>query len=101
MEFTQEFDIEFIMYYFDNQNEEMDIHSNNNHIMEVTDQFIYDAVKQGYSLPEGKTAHEISIDLCIIVKEIIFTWVAERGRFNLPFVTRDLFRRAIIEILPL
>lgn len=101
MEFTQDFGVEFVMHYFDNQNEEMDIHSNNNHIMEVTDQFIRDAVAEGYKLPEGRSIHSISIDLCMIVKGIIFTWVAERGRFDLPEVTRDIYRRSLKGILPL
>ena len=51
-------------------------------------------------LPEGRSVHEISIDLCMIVKGIIFTWVAERGRFDLPAVTRDMYKRALVGILP-
>ena len=43
------------MHYFDSQNEEMDIHSNNNHIMMVTDQFITEAIQKGYILPEGRS----------------------------------------------
>ena len=78
----------------------MDIHSNNNHIMMVTDQFITEAIQKGYILPEGRSVHEISIDLCMIVKGIIFTWVAERGRFDLPAVTRDMYKRALVGILP-
>lgn len=100
MEFTQSFGVEFVMHYFDSQNEEMDIHSNNNHIMMVTDQFITEAIQKGYILPEGRSVHEISIDLCMIVKGIIFTWVAERGRFDLPAVTRDMYKRALVGILP-
>ena len=46
------------------------------------------------------TDDEISIDLCMIVKGIIFTWVAERGRFDLPAVTRDMYKRALVGILP-
>ncbi|MDO4978287.1 MAG: TetR/AcrR family transcriptional regulator [Eubacteriales bacterium] len=101
MEFTQDFGVEFVMHYFDNRNEEMDIHNNNNHIMATTDHFINEAVAGGYVLPEGRSAHDISIDLCMIVKGIIFTWVAERGGFDLPKVTRDIFKRSIIGILPL
>ena len=84
----------------DSRSEEMDIHSNNNHIMMVTDQFITEAIQKGYILPEGRSVHEISIDLCMIVKGIIFTWVAERGRFDLPAVTRDIYKRALVGILP-
>ena len=83
----------------DSRSEEMDIHSNNNHIMMVTDQFITEAIQKGYILPEGRSVHEISIDLCMIVKGIIFTWVAERGRFDLPAVTRDMYKRALVGIL--
>lgn len=36
----------------------------------------------------------------MIVKGIIFTWVAERGRFDLPAVTRDMYKRALVGILP-
>ncbi|MBR0342804.1 MAG: TetR/AcrR family transcriptional regulator [Oscillospiraceae bacterium] len=101
MEFTQNFGVEFVMHYFSNQNEEMDIHRNNNHIMMVTDGFITEEVQKGYVLPEGRSVHDISIDLCMIVKGIIFTWVAERGGFDLPQVTRDIYRRAIKGILPM
>lgn len=100
MEFTQDFGVEFVMHYFDNRNEEMDIHNNNNHIMETTDRFISEAVADGYVLPEGRSVHSISIDLCMIVKGIIFTWVAERGGFDLPAATRDIYRRVLVGILP-
>ena len=81
----------------DSRSEEMDIHSNNNHIMMVTDQFITEAIQKGYILPEGRSVHEISIDLCMIVKGIIFTWVAERGRFDLPAVTRDMYKKRYVQ----
>lgn len=100
MEYISSFGVEFVMHYFDHQNSAMDIHHNNNFIMEVTDRFMMQAVQNGYQIPRGRGIHDLSIDICMIAKGVIFTWVAERGGFSLSEVTGDLLERTLAGILP-
>lgn len=99
MEYTASFGVEFVMHYFNTQNEAMDISTYNNYIMNTTDNFLEVAIQNGFKLPSGKSIHQLSIDFCIIVKGVIFTWVAERGNFSLSETTKDLLSRCISGLL--
>ena len=88
MDYTASFGIEFVINYFNPHNEMMDIFSRTNFIMEMTDQFMEDALKKGYMFPENKGIHQLSMEICMIIKGIIFTWSATHGAFSLSDMTR-------------
>ena len=95
MEYTTEFGVEFVTHFFNNQNAVMNTHIYNNPIIEITDSILERGVRNGFRIPEGKSIRDISNDLCVIVKGIIFDWCVRHGEFSLSEYTKDLLTRCI------
>lgn len=100
MEYTASLGIEFVINYFNPHNEMMDIFNRTNFIMEMTDQFMEDALKKGYIFPKNKGIHQLSMEICMIIKGIIFTWSATHGAFSLSDMTVNILGAALDGILP-
>lgn len=100
LEYLSSLGVEFVLHYYDSMNEPMAVITKSNYIMDMTDRFLEMAIQNGYKLPEGKLIHDISIDICMISKGVIFTWCAERGSFSLPEVSARLLSECLDGLLP-
>lgn len=99
-DYTSSFGIEFVINYFDPHNSAMDITIRSNFIMSTTDSYLEQAIQSGYKLPAGKTIHQISQQICMIFKGIIFTWAASHGNFRLSDMVVDILGSSLIGLLP-
>lgn len=97
--YAASYGIEFISNFFSSSNPVMNTHIYNNEIINITDNLLVQAISKGYSVPEGRTVREISCDLCVVVKGIIFDWCTRHGEFNLAEATRELLTRCANGIL--
>lgn len=98
-DYTTNFGLEFVMYYFSNQNQALNCTTYNNVLINVTDGLLQKAVQNGYIIPDNKTIHEISVDICIIVKGAIFDWCVRHGDFSLSDYINDLLTRCLRGLL--
>lgn len=98
-EYTSKFGLEFVIHYFNNQNQALNCSTYNNRIIAITDGILQRAVQTGYIIPDNKTIHDISIDLCAIVKGAIFDWCVKKGEFDLSEYVTDLLTRCVRGIL--
>ena len=94
-EYTSGYGVEFVLHFFNNQNPAMNTQVYNNEIINITDALLERSVQDGFKIPDGKTIRQISCDLCVIVKGIIFDWCARHGEFSISEYTKDLLTRCI------
>lgn len=99
-DYTSSFGVEFVINYFNPRNSVMDIMTQSNFIMRTTDCYLERAIQSGYKLPEGKTIHQISQQICMIFKGIIFTWAASHGKFQLSDMVKDILSSSLVGLLP-
>lgn len=97
--YVESFGVEFITNFFSNTNPSMNTHIYNNPIINITDNLFVEAIQNGYKLKYGKTVRELSNDLCVIVKGVIFDWCVRKGDFSLHSSIQDLLSRCITGIL--
>lgn len=98
-EYTSKFGVEFVIHYFNNQNQALNCTTYNNEIINITDFILQKAVQNGFIIPDGKTIHEISVDMCVIVKGAIFEWCVRKGDFSLSNYVNDLLSRCLKGLL--
>lgn len=98
-EYTTGFGLEFVTYYFSNQNQALNCTTYNNVLINVTDGLLQRAVQNGYVIPDNKTIHDISVDVCVIVKGAIFDWCVRHGNFDLAAYIHDLLSRVMRGLL--
>ena len=80
--YLEEYGVEFVSHFFNNQNPAMNTHIYNNPIIAITDNLIFRAVQNGYKLTSDITVRDLSCDLCTIVKGAIFDWCVRHGEFS-------------------
>lgn len=98
-EYTSSFGLDFVIHFYNNQNQAFNYESSNVAVVALTEEFFQKAVQNGYVVPDGKTINQIARDICVIVKGCIFNWCVQRGKFNLPEYTRDLLTRCVRGLL--
>lgn len=81
--YLDSFGVEFVTNFFSNNNPAMNTHIYNNPVILITDNLITEAIQMGYTLPKGQTVREISNDICVIVKGVIFEWCVRHGEFSI------------------
>lgn len=82
-EYLESFGVEFVTNFFSNNNPAMNTHIYNNPVILITDNLIMEAIQNGYVLRNGQTVREISNDICMIVKGVIFDWCVRHGEFSI------------------
>lgn len=97
--YISSFGIDFVKNFFNNQNPLLNTHVYNNEIINITDELLINAIQNGYKLPEGTTVRDISYDICVIVKGIIFDWCIRRGEFDIKQYSKELLGKCIEGIL--
>lgn len=97
--YLEEYGVEFVTNFFSNQNPAMNTHIYNNPIIAITDELLYRAVQAGYAAPGPGSIHDLSCDLCVIVKGAIFDWCVRHGEFSLKDAVRLLLERCIAGIM--
>jgi hypothetical protein len=98
-EYIVSFGYEFVLNFFNNQNPILNTHVYNNEIVVITDSLLAKAVQNGYKIPDDRTIRDISNDLCVIIKGIIFDWCVRHGEFDIGKYTKDLLTRCLRGIL--
>ena len=97
--YLEEYGVEFVTNFFNNQNPAMNTHIYSNPIIAITDDLIFRAVQDGYKVIGEGTVHDLSCDLCTIVKGAIFDWSVRHGEFSLKEYVNSLLRRCIDGIM--
>ena len=94
-DFTAGMGVDFCRHFFDSKNEAMNSNLFHNHLIELTDELLADAMEKGLVLSPGRTPHEISQELCIITKGTIFDWSANEGNYDFTEYTMALLERVL------
>jgi len=68
-------------------------------VIETTNSYLENAIKNGLVISNGRTAYEVSNDLCVISKGIFFDWSANEGRYDISKYIDGLLRRCLKGIL--
>lgn len=89
-EYTSSFGVDFCRNYFNPKNLTMNTERVYNKVIEITNKFIINGMKNGYTLPKDKSPNDISRALCVIVKGAIFEWCAYEGCYNLSEYVNEL-----------
>lgn len=97
--YTASLGLDFVSSFFNNTNETLNILKYNNAVLGTTDLFLEQAIRNGYHLPEKRTIHELTCDICVIVKGVIFDWCVTEGAFSLPDYTESLLKRCLPGLL--
>ena len=92
------FGFDFVINFFNNQNPLLNTHVYNNEIINITDELLVNAIQNGYKLPEGTTVRNISYDICVIVKGIIFDWCVRHGEFDIKQYSKELLGKSLKEL---
>lgn len=93
--YLEEYGVEFVTNFFTSQNPAMNTHIYRNPIIAITDELLYRAVQEGYRVIGEGTVHDLSCDLCTIVKGAIFDWCVRHGEFSLKDYVHSLLGRCI------
>ena len=93
--YLDSFGVEFVTNFFSNNNPAMNTHIYNNPVILITDNLIMDALQKGYVLRKGQTVREISNDVCVIVKGVIFDWCVRHGEFSIAEEIHKLLNKCL------
>ena len=96
-DFTQSLGDDFCRNFFDSKNEVMDANLFQNQLMLLTDSLLEKASQEGLIL--SRPPHEISKDLCVIVKGVIFDWSARHGGYDMSAFAVRLLSQVISPLL--
>lgn len=91
-QYTADLGLDFVSSFFCSTNETLNILKYNNEVLNTTDYFLEQAIRKGFLLPENQTIHELTCDICVIVKGAIFEWCITEGAFSLPEYTEKLLK---------
>lgn len=94
-DYTASYGVEFVENFFNAKNPAMNTHIYNNEVINITDDLLAKAIQNGFKIPDSTTIRQISNDLCVIVKGIIFDWCARHGEFSLSGYTEALLKKCI------
>lgn len=97
--FTEELGLDFCRNFFNSKNEVMNTDLFKNKVIEITNIILEDAVKNGFTISNGRTPYDVSKDLCVLVKGAIFDWSAHEGSYDMTEFTVGLIRRCLKGIL--
>lgn len=89
-EFTSALGVDFCRNFFNSKNEVMNTNLFHNRIMDITNRAMEDAIAGGYSLSPGRTPYQVSKNLCVIAKGIIFDWSAHEGSYDMAEFGKEL-----------
>jgi hypothetical protein len=70
-----------------------------NKVIETTNSYLENAIKNGFVISNGRTPYEVSNDLCVITKGVFFDWSANEGRYDISKFIDELLRRCLKGIL--
>ena len=96
---TASLGVDFCRNYFNPKNEEMNNTIFHDKVKETTNSYLENAIKTGLVISNGRTAYEVSNDLCVISKGIFFDWSANEGRYDISKYIDGLLRRCLKGIL--
>ena len=99
LRFTSSLGTDFCRHFFDSKNAFMNGEVFHNKIVAMTDELMEDAQGKGFVIPPGRTIHEISKELCVITKGIIFDWSATQGAYDMTQYGERLLRRILPALL--
>lgn len=97
--FTADLGVDFCRNFFSSKNQRMNTHLFHNKLIEITNRCIEEAVENGFVLTPGHTPQQVSKDLCVIVKGIIFDWSAHEGSYDMPEFAGELLSRCMDGLL--
>ena len=97
--FTADLGVDFCRNFFNSKNERMNTNLFQNRLMDMTTRCMEDAMTEGFTLSPGRTPYQVSKDLCVIVKGIIFDWSAHEGSYSMPDFAEKLLTRCIDGLL--
>lgn len=98
-EYLEKMGLEFVTNFFHNSNPAMNTHIYNNPIITITDDLITKAIQNGYKLKSNDSVRDLSCELCIIVKGIIFDWCVRHAEFSLKDYVNSLLKKCISGIM--
>lgn len=98
-EFTAELGVDFCRNFFSSKNKLMNTNLFHNRLIEITNHCMEDAIAEGFTLSAGRTPYQVSKDLCVIVKGVIFDWSAHDGSYSMPEYAEKLLSRCIDGLL--
>ena len=94
-EYTADFGVDFCRNFFNSKNERMNTNLFQNRLMDMTTRCMEDAMTEGFTLSPGRTPYQVSKDLCVIVKGVIFDWSAHEGSYSMPEYAEKLLTRCM------
>lgn len=97
--FTAELGLDFCRNFFNPKNEEMNNTVFHNKIIETTNSYLENAIKNDFVISNGRTPYEVSNDLCVITKGVFFDWSADGGSYNMSEFMDGLLHRCLKGIL--
>ena len=83
--FTAGLGADFCKNFFDSKNPIMNTTNFTNKIINITNSFMKD----------NPSAHEVSKDLCVIIKGVIFDWSANDGNYDMAAFSERLLKRCL------
>lgn len=96
---TASLGLDFCRNYFNPKNKELNTTIFHNKIIETTNSYLENAIKNGLVISNGRTPSEVSNDLCVITKGVFFDWSANEGRYDMSKFMDELLRRCLKGIL--
>jgi AcrR family transcriptional regulator len=96
---TASLGLDFCRNYFNPKNEELNTTIFHNKVIETTNSYLENAIKNGLVISNGRTPSEVSNDLCVITKGVFFDWSANEGRYDMSKFMDGLLRRCLKGIL--
>lgn len=98
-QFTEELGMDFCQNFFNSKNKAMNTDSFDTKLLHITDTLIENACQKGYILSKGRTPQNVSKDLCVLAKGVIFDWCVHDGNYNLCDYTTELMHRCLKSLL--
>ncbi|AIF52925.1 TetR/AcrR family transcriptional regulator [Pelosinus sp. UFO1] len=96
--FTTDLGLDFCRNFFNPKNKEVNA-TFHNKVIETTNLYLENAIKNGLVISNGRTPYEVSMDLCVITKGVFFDWSANEGSYDMSEFMDGLLRRCLKGVL--
>jgi len=97
--FTVDLGLDFSRQFFSGKNIGLNTELFQNCVFSVTNRYLEKAVQNGFIISDGRTPRDASKDMCVIVKGVIFDWLAHEGSCDMSEYCIGLLRRCLKSIL--
>lgn len=98
-EYTESFGVDFVQNLYNSKNKIMRQEIYNNKVIGMTNRCLNRAIEKGFVISGGRTPMDVSTDLCMITKGVIFEWCAHNGSFSLSDKDTELLKRVLPALL--